>query len=130
MNEKEMILSSYSLGDLTFKLFGYSNGQSKKKAIEILEKNGFSISIFSGKNKNTKYEKISKKCPVCENEFETLEGDPREKKTCSIKCSNSLNPKRIKKPAKKIRSHYKKEKECIICNSNFFGTRKCKTCSK
>lgn len=130
MTEKEIILSSFSLGDFTSKLFGYSNGQAKKKAIDILEKNGFDLSVFAGKNKNTKYEKISKECPVCRNEFSTLKGDSREKETCSIKCSNSLNPKRVKGSVKKIRVHPKKEKECTICNSNFIGTKKCKTCSK
>ena len=142
MNEKEIILSSYSIGDLALKLFGYSNGKQKEKAIEVLEKNGFDLIFFDGKNKNAKYERILKICPICQREFLTLLGHKKEKKACSISCSNSLNPKRIKNPnpVKKKRiyipvsnpksSKPKTEKECIICNSIFLGTKKARTCSK
>ena len=130
MDGKEIILSSYSLGDLTLKLFGYSNGAAKEKAIEFLNKNGYDTCIFDGKNKNSKYERISKKCPICEKDFFTLKGYSREKDTCSIKCSNSLNPKRVKDLVKKRRTNTKKEKECAICNSIFLGTKKSRTCSK
>jgi hypothetical protein len=54
MNEKEIILSSYSIGDLTLKLFGYANAVTKEKTIKFLEKNGFSPNIFEGKNKRIK----------------------------------------------------------------------------
>jgi hypothetical protein len=138
MDEREMILSSYSLGDLIFKLYGCRNGRQKEKAIEVLEKNGFDLSFFDGKNKNSKYERILKICPICQKEFLTLLGHKKEKKTCSISCSNSLKPKRIKNPIKKKRVYppghkqinKKREKECIICNSIFLGTKKARTCSK
>jgi len=138
MNEKEIILSSYSIGDLTLKLFGKRNNSYQEKALRILEKNGFSVDIFEGKNKSQRYERTLKNCPVCQKEFLTLLGHKKEKKTCSIACSNSLNPKRIKNPVKKKRVYppghnqinKKKEKECIICNSIFLGTKKARTCSK
>ena len=138
MNEKEIILSSYSIGDLTLKLFGKRNNSYQEKALRILEKNGFSVDIFEGKNKSQRYERTLKNCPVCRKEFLTLLGHKKEKKTCSIACSNSLNPKRIKNPEKKKRVYppghnqinKKKEKECIICNSIFLGTKKARTCSK
>jgi hypothetical protein len=152
MNEKEIILSSYSLGDLTFKLFGKSNKTRRNKTIKFLEENGFDLSIFEGKNKNEKYEKITKECPVCKNSFQTKKGYSKETFTCSISCSNSLNPKRIKNlnPVKKKREkrEYKKkekiikekiyikrvnkkiEKICVICNSYFFGLKNSKVCSK
>jgi hypothetical protein len=130
MNEIEIILSSFSIGDLTVKLFGYSNSKTKEKAIEILEKNGFTTDIFLGKNKNVKYQKISKVCPVCKSEFITMSGHEYEKKTCSISCSNSANPKRKKTFNKKIKSHKLEKKECLICNSTFTGLKKTKTCSK
>lgn len=130
MNEREIILSSFSIGDLTLKLFGYSNSAVKKRSMEVLKKNGFDLSIFEGKNKNKKYQKITKKCPICEVEFLTLDGHKKEKETCSVKCSNSLHPRRIKNPVKRKRKHLKKEKECIICNSIFLGTKKARTCSK
>ena len=140
MNEKEIILSSYSLGDLTIKLFGYTNGEMKKRTMDILEKNGFDLGIFEGKNKNKKYERVTKECPICKTEFLTLKNHKKEKETCSIKCSNSLNPKRKKDPnrppKKRIQTkrykqiNKKTEKECLICNSNFLGTKKARTCSK
>lgn len=138
MNEREIILSSFSIGDLTLKLFGYSNSAVKKRSIEVLKKNGFDLSIFEGKNKNKKYQRITKKCPICEVEFLTLDGHKKEKETCSVKCSNSLHPRRIKNPVKKKRTYppgykqknSKKEKECFICNSIFLGTKKARTCSK
>lgn len=138
MNEREIILSSFSIGDLTLKLFGYSNSAVKKRSMEVLEKNGFDLSIFEGKNKNKKYQRITKKCPICEVEFLTLDGHKKEKETCSVKCSNSLHPRRIKNPVKKKRTYppgykqknSKKEKECFICNSIFLGTKKARTCSK
>lgn len=138
MNEREIILSSFSIGDLTLKLFGYSNSAVKKRSMEVLKKNGFDLSIFEGKNKNKKYQRITKKCPICEVEFLTLDGHKKEKETCSVKCSNSLHPRRIKNPVKKKRTYppgykqknSKKEKECFICNSIFLGTKKARTCSK
>jgi hypothetical protein len=149
MNEKEIILSSFSLSDLSFKLYGFSNGRGKKKAEDVLKGNGFDLNFFKGKNKNQKYEKIIKSCPVCANSFETKKGHSKETFTCSISCSNSLNPKRIKNPNKIIKKRIytggekilkgkkiskqvnkKSEKECVICNSNFLGTKKARTCSK
>jgi very-short-patch-repair endonuclease len=142
MNEKEIILSSSSMADLTVKLFGYANSVAKEKTIKILEKNGFGLDVFNGKNKNLKYERIKKECPVCKKEFETKKGHSKETFTCSVSCANSLNPKRIKNPnpVKKKRiyipvsnpksSKPKLGKECVICNSNFFGTKKNRTCSK
>jgi hypothetical protein len=53
MNEKEIILSSSSMADLTVKLFGYANSVAKEKTIKILEKNGFGLDVFNGKNKTT-----------------------------------------------------------------------------
>ena len=40
--------------------------------------------------KNTKWEKSIINCPICENEFETQVGHPREKKTCGYACSNTF----------------------------------------
>ena len=41
-----------------------------------------------GRSKNTIYQTIVKICPVCDTEFETLEGHSREKTVCSHSCSN------------------------------------------
>jgi arsenate reductase-like glutaredoxin family protein len=132
MEGKELILDSYSISDLTLKLFGKSNSNYKRKAIEFLESYGYNLDFFNGKNKNRKYEKLSKICTVCQKEFITLVGNKKEKETCSIGCSNSLKPKRIKIEikVKSVREKNRKEKECEICNLIFMGTRKSRTCSK
>lgn len=138
MNEKEIILSSYSIGDLTVKLFGYANSVTKEKTIKVLDRNGFSPNIFEGKNKRIKYERIKKECPVCKKEFETKKGHSKETFTCSVSCSNSLNPKRKKDLNKPFRKRIyspgetkpKYHKECVICNSVFLGFKNTKTCSK
>jgi len=82
----KIINESFSINDLAKKLYGYSNGKSNKKAIEVLKQNGFDISFFDGKSKNRKYQKIKIICPICFVEFETTENG---KKTCSSSCSNS-----------------------------------------
>jgi hypothetical protein len=130
MERLEIILSSYSIGDASYKIFGYSNGTTKKKISDLLIDNNMDLSIFENKNKNIKYEKIYKKCPVCKNNFETLLGYRKEKKTCSIACSNTLNPKR-KKDKEKSKTKRQKEnnKICEKCSRIYEGTKKSKFCS-
>lgn len=82
----KIINESFSINDLATKLYGYSNGRTNKKTIEVLEQNGFDKSFFDGKSKNRKYQKIKIICPICFVEFETTENG---KKTCSSSCSNS-----------------------------------------
>ena len=84
----KIIDESFSISDLTQKLFGYINGRTLDKTKLILKENNIDPSIFDGKNKNKKYENVIKKCPVCEKEFETYK-NKKEKTTCSHGCSNS-----------------------------------------
>jgi very-short-patch-repair endonuclease len=136
MDEKKLIESCYSVGDLTLKLFGRSNSKYTEKTLAFLMINGYSKDFFENKNKNKRYEYLIKVCPVCQIEFKTITGHKNERNTCSIACSNSFKPKRkklriikkIKRTHSKKRSDYKKN--CIICNAEFEGTKKVKSCSE
>lgn len=136
MEKLEIILESYSISDATIKIFGYCNSRSKRKTLKILEDNKIDPKIFDGRNKKIKYERIIKKCPICDKEFKTLLNNKKEKITCSVKCSNSLNPKRPKKDTNLIKKrNYKKRekskhlKNCLLCGFEFNGSRKSKFCS-
>lgn len=90
MNYSEIIKICYSLSDFC-KINDFPlNGVGYKKAREIIENYNLDITHFdNGKSKKTKYEKIKRNCPVCNKEFETQDGGKRERKTCSISCSNT-----------------------------------------
>jgi len=75
-----------------------------------------------------KYKKIIKVCPICDNEFETRLGHPREKTVCSHSCANTyfrsgkLNPNYknddeltgvVKYVTICFRYH---EKKCVCCD--------------
>jgi hypothetical protein len=136
MEEKKLIESCYSVGDLTLKLFGRSNKKYTEKTLSFLKIHGYTKDFFENKNKNKRYEYLIKACPVCQAEFETITGHKNERNTCSIACSNSFKPKReklsnhkkIKRTHSKARRDYKKN--CIICNAEFKGTKKVKSCSE
>lgn len=139
MDEKKLIESCYSVGDLTLKLFGRSNKKYTEKTLSFLKSNGYTKEFFKNKNKNKKYEYSIKTCPVCLIEFETITNHKNEKETCSIACSNSFKPKReksvnrIKRKSRstkgiKVRNDY--NKNCIICGNEFTGTKKAKSCSE
>jgi len=122
MNKLEIILESFSCGDASEKIFGYSNKRSKIKILNILLENGYSDLIFLDRNKNRIHPIIQKECIICKKEFKTQEGN-REKEVCSIKCSNSLHPKRKENIKKVI---------CSICKKEFIVNNRSnnKTCSK
>jgi len=97
-NLKNIIEISFSVSDLALKIFGYANGKSIEKSLLILKENGLDKSIFNGKSKNSKYEKIIKICPICSIEFETIKDHKREKIVCSRSCSNSYFKHGINNP--------------------------------
>jgi hypothetical protein len=69
-----------------------------------------------------KYEIITKRCPICEDEFQTKRGHPREKTVCSHSCSNVFFAARRNKPEryKNYRTICFKHwpKKCVICNED------------
>jgi very-short-patch-repair endonuclease len=88
-NILEIINDSYSINDLSKKLFGYSNGKTNEKIKIILKQLNIEESFFDNKNKNIKYDRVKKNCPICNKEFETLNNSKKEKTVCSISCANS-----------------------------------------
>ena len=100
------------------------------------------------KNKaRRKYLQIIKACPICGQNFETQKGHPKEKITCSSKCSNTYfsaskhsieaNKKRstalinhygLDKTLSRIRvsnkSYVLYKKQCKLCNEDFSSLNK------
>lgn len=88
---EELVNNSTSLRNICMKL-GYSTSKSNyKKLKDLISKYNIDTNALELKKKRCrdKYERIIKKCPVCENEFEAKKGHPKEKVTCSHSCSNS-----------------------------------------
>ena len=90
MNYSELIKMCYSLSDFCRIIDIPTNGSGIKIAKSIIDENNLSTEHFDGgSSKKIKYERIKKKCPVCEKIFETKKGSRREKTTCSRSCSNT-----------------------------------------
>lgn len=66
--------------------FNSCDGKYNFKLKNEIHKMKLSISHFE---KPCKYKKVTKECPICKNNFVTRVGHPREKITCSHKCSNT-----------------------------------------
>lgn len=79
-----------SLKDIAIKLKLPLNGRSNQIVKEYLTLHDIDTSgLDPNKNRFRKYTVISKECPICNKTFETLEGSPEEKTTCSIGCANT-----------------------------------------
>ena len=92
MEYSEIVKICYSVSDFCKLVNLPVNGLGIKKAKKIISDNNLDTNHFDGGlRKKIKYERIKKECPVCKKEFETKKrGDKREKKTCSISCSNTF----------------------------------------
>lgn len=117
----EVVAASKSKSDACKKLNLPVNGSGFRKLDKMILECGASTSHFDGgKSKRTKYEVVSKECPVCGDSFETLQGQRNEKTTCSHACANSHFRSGTDNPNWKG-TQYKTvcftnhEKECIIC---------------
>lgn len=108
---KEILKNSYSLTDANIKIYGYSNGRTNDKINKIISDNNIDISHFGDRNKNRKYEIITKECPICDNKFETKKGHKKEKITCSTGCYNKykggLSEETKQKISNKLKELYK-----------------------
>ena len=72
--------------------FTFTNGKVHKKVVALVQSHGISIDHFDPAKKvkaRRKYPIVKKNCPVCGKEFETQQGHPKEKTTCSYECSNT-----------------------------------------
>lgn len=124
----KIVKESVSKSEVCRKLGLHSNGTGLRKIVELCEKYSVDISHFSHKAAIDKfqkvYQRVTKNCPVCQKQFETLSGHKKEKITCSYSCSNTFfrsgknNPNWKDDPSewgyRKI-CFSKWKKECVIC---------------
>lgn len=123
--ELERVINiSKSKSEVCRRLGLHNNGATFKKLNRLIEEYDLDTSNFP-KNKNhyVKYKRITKKCPVCENEFETKKGHKKEKKTCSHACSNTYFRSGVDNPNWKNSSYRSTcflyhEKKCVICGED------------
>jgi hypothetical protein len=67
------------------------NGVGLKQVNKWIKKYNINIQHFiTAGEKNRKYPIVNKICPVCQKTFQTSQGSPKEKQTCSYACSNVL----------------------------------------
>ena len=124
---KEQIIQifseSKSKSDVAKRLGYNPNGYGIGKVNELIDKYDIDTSILSINLKKfkTKYNSIKKKCPICGNDFETLEGHIREKTTCSHSCANTYFRSGVNNPnwcEDRYRStcFYHHKKKCVVCD--------------
>jgi len=125
MDLTQIVKESYSCREVLKKI-GCKNpsGQKVKKFREKILEQNLDISHFRKNGKNRRiYKLIKKKCSVCGEVFEALEGNKREKKTCSYSCSNKLfrsgpNNGNWKEDTYRTTCFYYHIKRCVICKEN------------
>ena len=142
---EKLALESSNKTEFAEKLgFTFFNGKVSKKISDLLSKLNIDVNLetFSKKRKSLiKYPLIKKVCPLCNNEFETSLGHPKEKTTCSFNCSNiyfSSSRNSIEKNKKissslikrndKILGEDRNTKICEICNLTFNTLHKKQKC--
>ena len=117
----QIIQNGFSINDVSLKIYGYTNGSSIDRIKRFINDNNIDTSHFDTKNKNRKYEVVLKKCPICENEFETKLNHKKEKTTCSFSCANRyFKNKKSESEKQKISESvkkYYKENDDIIKNN-------------
>lgn len=105
----EIIKDGFSLHDICQKVYGHGNGSNMKKIRKFIEENQIDISHLKHRNKNTKYKKIEKNCPICNKVFSIKENI--DQTTCSFSCANyyfrSHKPDEIKeKISNSLKEYY------------------------
>ena len=82
-------MESFSINDLSEKIYGYTNGRTISKIKKIIEDCNIDISHFGLGKKKIKYERSTRMCPICNKEFEIQIGNAKKSNiTCSHSCSN------------------------------------------
>lgn len=116
--------SSITRTEVSKKLgFKHYNGNTKKKLFKLIDKYNIDISHFSKSPPNKKYNKITKKCPICGKEYETSDGGKNKKITCSIGCANTYfrsgeNNGQWKPDSYRSTCFYYHKKKCVICEED------------
>ena len=81
---QENISDCFNFSDITRKFKFKANGRTTKIIRDHLKSEEISTEHF----RTSKYNKITKICPVCSEEFSTLDNS-KEKTTCSSSCANT-----------------------------------------
>jgi len=120
---EKIVKDSVSFYEVLKKIKFANNGTGQRKTKKLIQDFGIDTSHFSFKASvekfHRKYKLITKICPVCGKNFESGEGDPREKQTCSHSCSNTYFSHLRNKPER--HTNYRTicfkswKKECIVC---------------
>jgi 5-methylcytosine-specific restriction endonuclease McrA len=115
---ESIIQKSKTISEAIIGIYGYDNGKSRKKFFDLVnEKN---IDITHLRKRKQLYERVVKKCPVCDTEFETIINHKHEKTTCSYACANTyfrsgrFNPN-WKDDTYRTTCFHQHKKECVIC---------------
>ena len=120
---EKAINSSYNKSELLRELKIPNNGRNIKKIYSLIKDYNLDTSHFDNLKRSLRIkERIVKKCPVCQKEFETFTQGKGTKTTCSHSCSNTYfrsgydNPNRVTNYRTICFQHH--EKKCILCREN------------
>lgn len=139
---KCVVSQSNGTGDICRKYSFCDNGKSRQTIKKYIAELNLNTNHFGLNSYKKKYETIYKECPTCKVTFQTQKNHPREKVTCSIKCSNSFfKDKRYNDEINKKRSDRlklisvlkpKKEIICKGCGCKFYPKKsnKVQHCSR
>lgn len=121
MNYQKIVNECETKSEAIIKIYGYDNGRSRKFFEELIKKGEINPSKL--KKRPSKYETVTKNCPVCGTEFQTKNGHKREKQTCSYACSNSYFRSGNKNPnwnddTYRTTCFLYHKKECVICGED------------
>lgn len=121
----KIIETSNSINDCSLKIYGYQNGRTCKKLLDIIYDNDIDTAHFDNGKKQRKYDYITKECPICETKFVTQKGHKKEKVTCGTSCANRYRGKLTEQTKTKI------SKSLLKYNGNVEIPRsKCVNCGK
>lgn len=138
---KIVVNESNGKGEICRKYNFCDNGKVRKIIQKFIDEYKLNISHFGMKSHPKKYKSTEKICPVCKNSFSTQINHPREKFTCSYKCSNTFfsNIRHTKKSKEKLSNTLKKLYDdrgrtslikivCVICGEEKMTRKKTQKC--
>lgn len=134
---KLIVIESNGTGEICRKYNFSDNGKSRNLIKKYIDDLNLNTNHFGLKSHSRKYNLINKVCPICKTLFETLQNHPREKKTCSCKCSNKFfkrehSSEQKKQISESLKSFYKSNKGYELIrkkNINFLENKNCKFCN-
>ncbi len=132
---EEAVISSKSKSDLCRRLNISTNGSGFEKIDKLSKEFEITLEFRKQRNHFLKYPNVIKKCPICNDDFETKSGSKSEKTTCSRACANTHFRSDVNNPNYKdiddfdikSRTFSKKyqqvcfkhhEHKCVVCNEN------------